>query len=106
LDELLEDSIVRAIRRLHCEFYVLVFAVLVVFLILLFLYYPKMSSLSPPECPEGQVGTPPDCETPPGILPPPENGDEPPENGGDDAANGEMNDGPENNYPIYVNNFS
>jgi hypothetical protein len=38
----------------------------------------------PPECPEGQVGTPPDCETPPGILPPPDNGDEPPPDNGDE----------------------
>ena len=29
----------------------------------------------PEECPEGQVGTPPDCEVPPGILPPLENDD-------------------------------
>ena len=37
------------------------------------------------ECPEGQIGTPPDCETPPGILPPPENGEDPPEDEGDEG---------------------
>jgi hypothetical protein len=46
----------------------------------------------PPECPEGQVGTPPDCQTPPGILPPPENGDE-----GDNGDNGNTNNDNENN---------
>jgi hypothetical protein len=45
----------------------------------------------PGECPEGQVGTPPDCETPPGILPPPENGDE----GGGDEGGGDEGGGDE-----------
>src|SRR5215204_1864285 len=49
----------------------------------------------PPECPEGQVGTPPDCETPPGILPPPENGEDPPEDEGDETENNDDNDPPE-----------
>ena len=43
----------------------------------------------PPECPEGQVGTPPDCETPPGILPPPDNGEDPPDNGEDPPEDNE-----------------
>src|SRR5919107_279955 len=38
------------------------------------------------EYPEGQIGTPPDCETPPGILPPPENGEDPPEDEGDEGS--------------------
>ena len=45
----------------------------------------KVRSLNVP----GQVGSPPDCETPPGILPPPENGDEPPENGDEPPENGD-----------------
>ncbi|HKI08086.1 MAG TPA: hypothetical protein VKA09_06795 [Nitrososphaeraceae archaeon] len=49
----------------------------------------------PEECPEGQIGTPPDCETPPGILPPPENGEDPPEDEGDETENNDDNDPPE-----------
>ena len=64
---------------------------------------PKLcEDVPPPECPEGQVGTPPDCEVPPPECPegqvgtPPDcepvingNGEDPPENGEDPPENGE-----------------
>jgi hypothetical protein len=74
---------------------------------------PKLcEDVPPPECPEGQVGTPPDCEVPPpecpegqvgtppdcepvingnGEEPPPENGEEPPPENGEEPPpeNGE-----------------